>query len=123
MLMEVGEFCERIQKDAKSLVRDLQDLTGRYGSREEDAWYSSLAQVAQVLDTPALADFRAYHLHLGQRGSLSVEYRLPASASWCDVVLLGRGETQPSAVILEMKDWSTSGDCATATETLIEHHG
>ncbi len=39
-----------------------------------------------------------------RRGNgIALEYRLPASASWADAVLLGRGNGSPTAVILELK--------------------
>ena len=54
--------------------------------------------------------FGPLHLFFGRRGHLSLEYQLPASSSWCDVVLLGAHDHAPSAVFLELKDWTTRGD-------------
>lgn len=56
-------------------------------------------------------------------GSLLVEYRLPASSSWCDVVLLGRNNNSPTALILELKHWDTSGDVAGPYPGVITHQG
>lgn len=123
MLLEIGKFCEKVETEMGTLVRDLQRATGRYGEAERAAWKASLTRVASLLGKPQLESFRGYHLHVGQRGALAVEYRLPASASWCDVVLLGKGEAKPSAVILELKDWETAGDRPGPTESLIERQG
>jgi hypothetical protein len=95
-------------------------VTGRIGEKERFAWMVSLDRAAHVLSHESLSDF---HLHVGQRGSVSVEYRLPASASWCDLVVLGRNETQPAAVVVELKDWDTYGDQPGPSENLIWHHG
>jgi hypothetical protein len=123
MLLEVGEFCERVENEISTLVGDLQASTGRYGEAEEGAWRKSLTRVADLLGKPQLSSFRGYHLHVGERGNVSVEYRLPASSSWCDVVLLGRGTQRPSAVVLELKDWMTAGDRPGPSAGLIEHQG
>lgn len=123
MLLEVGKFCEKVDSDLGALVRELQQATGRYGDAEKAAWKASLTRVASLLGKPQLDAFRGYHLHVGQRGALAVEYRLPASASWCDLVLLGKGDGKPSAVILELKDWETAGDRPGPTESLIERKG
>jgi len=118
--MPVGEFCRQVAQNPNALVNDLQRLTGRTGENERLAWMWSLDRAAHVLNHPTLADF---HLHVGQRGSVSVEYRLPASASWCDLVVLGRNQTQRTAVVVELKDWDTYGDQPGPSETLVWHHG
>lgn len=118
--MPVGEFCRHVGQNLNGLVDDLQRLTGRTGENERLAWMWSLDRAARVLNHPTLADF---HLHVGQRGSVSVEYRLPASASWCDLVVLGRNPIQPAAVVVELKDWDTYGDQPGPSETLVWHHG
>jgi uncharacterized protein len=123
VLLEVQAFCERVERDVNGLVDELQDLTGRTGDAERTAWRASLTKVSTLLAKPELAGFRECHLHLAQRGGLSIEYRLPASSSWCDVVLLGRGEHAPSAVILELKDWDTAGDMPGPSESLVWHRG
>ena len=109
MLIEVQAFCNRVERDLDGLIEDLQDLTGRYGDEERRAWRASLGRLSVLLAKPQLGGFREFHLHLGHRAGLSLEYRLPASSSWCDVVLLGRGEDAPTAVLIELKDWDTSG--------------
>ena len=118
--MPVGEFCRQVAQNLNGLVDNLQRLTGRTGENERLAWMSSLDRAAHVLNHPTLTEF---HLHVGQRGSVSVEYRLPASASWCDLVVLGRNHTQPAAVVVELKDWDTYGDQPGPSETLAWHHG
>ena len=87
MLFQVGEFCARVETDLSGLADDLQELTGRFGDEERRAWMSSLPKLSIVLARPDLSSF---HLSLGNSGHVSFEYRLPASSSWCDAVLLGQ---------------------------------
>ena len=121
--MEVQQFCDRVERDLNGLVDELQALTGRSGANERAAWQASLQRVSVLLAQPQLQAFRECHLHLGQHGGMSLEYRLPASSSWCDLVLLGRGDERPSAVLVELKNWDTTGDRPGQREGLIEHAG
>jgi len=66
---------------------------------------------------------RGFHVHLGAAGRLIVEYRLPASPSWADLVVLGKGERGPAAVIVELKDWDITGDIAGDAEELVVRRG
>src|SRR6266516_7981044 len=118
MLMEVGEFCRSVGHDLDQLVDKLQAVTGRRGEEERWAWRTSLDRAARVLDSPALSDF---HLHVGQRGGVSIEYQLPASGSWCDLVLLGDGTAAPQAIVVEFKGWDTYGDRPGPTDRLVWH--
>ncbi len=122
MLLEVAEFRQSVESDLDGLVTGLQAETCRRGEAEASAWKSSLPAIADVLRDPALAKF---HLLLGggRSGDVALEYRLPASASWADVVLLGRGKEKPAAVIVELKDWNTRGDRPGPREALIHHAG
>ena len=120
MLIEVREFCRRVEGDLAGLIDELQDLTGRYGQQERRAWERSLPKLSVMLARPQLAPL---HLHLGDSAGMAIEYRLPASSSWCDAVLLGRGPDAPAVVIIEMKDWDTAGDRPGPRESLIEHRG
>lgn len=120
MLIEVREFCHRVESDLAGLIDELQSLTGRYGQQERQAWERSLPKLSVILARPQLASL---HLHLGESAGMAVEYRLPASSCWCDAVLLGRGPEKPAVVIIEMKDWDTTGDRPGPRESLIEHRG
>lgn len=120
MLLEVQEFRRRVTKDLHNLILDLQLETGRSGAEEAAAWEASLCKAADVLASPMLKDF---HLHVGQRGSLALEYRLPASASHCDLVLLGRHESRPAAVVIELKDWHPGVAKGGPAEELVVFHG
>jgi hypothetical protein len=101
------------------LVQELQRRTGRYGEAEKYAWESSLGLMAQVLRRTRLGEA---HIHLDPP-SMSLEYRLPASSSWCDAVLLGRGRGTSAAVVLELKDWELTGDEPGPREGLVRHQG
>jgi DUF2075 family protein len=120
MLLSTEEFCSRVGSALPALVDELQERTGRYGAAEAGAWKSSLPRLARVLEHEAL---KGFHLHIRDRGSLSIEYRLPASGSWIDAAVLGRINDKPSAVIVEMKDWDTTGDKPGPRSGLINHKG
>ncbi len=118
MLLDVSTFRDRVHFDLDGLVSDLQAETRRSTPSEATAWRNSLPTFAEVLQHE---DLQAFHLQVGGLSSVAVEYRLPASASWADVVLLGRDEQRPSVVIVELKDWNTKGDAPGPREGLILH--
>ena len=120
MLITVGRFRTRVEDDCPGLVAELQALTGRYGLEEAQAWQNSLGRLSRIFQAPS---FQPLHLYFGSRGHLALEYQLPASAAWCDVVLLGAHNATRSAVILELKDWTTRGDNPGRYEGLIERQG
>ena len=98
MLVTIEQFRSRVENDRAGLIADLQALTGRYGSEEAHAWENSLGRLSAIFQAPA---FQPLHLYFGSRGHLALEYQLPASSSWCDVVLLGAHMSRSAAVILE----------------------
>jgi hypothetical protein len=116
MLLDIDTFRRRTQYDLDGLVNDLVRETHRATPQELTAWRNSLPSVASVLAHESL---RGFHIHLGERGRLAIEYRLPSSAFWADLVLLGRGQKGPSAVVVELKDWNTQGDEAGSRENLV----
>src|SRR5437868_7029419 len=107
MLITIEEFRHRVATDNAGLVLRLQEETGRYGSKEADAWESSFAKLSHAFQATS---FQPLHLFFGSRGNLALEYQLPAASSWADVVLLGRYKSTPAAVIIELKDWATAAD-------------
>jgi len=117
MLLTVSQFRQTVASDLPVLIDELQSITSRGGAEERDAWNSSLPALAD-----ALVERQLGPLHLYFAG-LALEYQLPAAASWCDVVLLGRGISGASAIIIELKHWITRGDQPGPTEGLIEHGG
>ena len=120
MILEVSEFRRRVVGDLPTLVSELQSVTGRFGDEEATSWEHSLPRLARAFSSPG---FDRLHLYLNGTSALSLEYQLPAAASWCDVVLLGRGERGPGAVIIELKHWQTHGDYPATTVGLINHLG
>lgn len=120
MLITVERFRNRIASNLSDLVAELQEFTGRYGSDEAHAWENSLAKLSSMFSAPS---FQPLHLYFGSRGNLALEYQLPASSSWCDVVLLGAHAAKSAAVIIELKDWITRSDKPGRTEGLIERQG
>lgn len=120
MLLDVGKFCSWVEGDLNGLVEELQEVTGRSSDWEAFAWERSLPKLSQLL---ASSQLEGFHLSLGHQGSVSLEYRLPSSASWCDAVLLGHGADFPVALILELKEWDISLDAAGPSESLIRRKG
>src|SRR5690606_8807799 len=120
MLMTVSEFRTAIRVDRPALIAELQSATGREGEEERQAWESSLPALGEMLAAPGLGDL---HVYFAGHGYVALEYQLPAASSWCDVVLLGRGEAGPSAVIVELKHWNTRGDRPGPVEGLMNHSG
>src|SRR2546428_9332059 len=120
MIMTVEQLRSRVEYDCAGLVVELQDLTGRFGPEEAQAWQNSLSTLSRIFQAPS---FQPLHLYFGSRGHLALEYQLPASSSWCDVVLLGSHRSTPSAVILELKDRDTRGDRPGRYEGLIQPEG
>jgi hypothetical protein len=120
MLLTVGELQESVRRDLPRLVSRLQDLTGRGGMEEAEAWQSSLPRLADALTGKSLAPL---HLYFGGAGTLALEYQLPAASSWADVVLLGRRAETPAAVVLELKYWMTRDDLPGPHEGLMDRAG
>lgn len=120
MIIEVKEFTQRVNEDLNNLVCELQIVTGRFGDEEADSWRASLPRLANAFST---GGFESLHLYFNGSGALSLEYQLPAASSWCDVVLLGKKNDTPGAVIIELKHWLTSTDTPGSVEGLIQHLG
>jgi DUF2075 family protein len=118
MLLDVQTFVHRSSYDLDALIGDLQEETRRKTPSEATAWRNSLPALAIALQHPDLAPF---HVQVGSPPSIAVEYRLPASTSWADAVLLGRNSRAPAAVIVELKDWDTTGDTPGPREGLVQH--
>jgi DUF2075 family protein len=120
MLITIEEFRRRVERDSAGLVSRLQEETGRYGGEEAQAWENSFGKLSRAFQAPS---FQPLHLFFGSRGNLALEYQMPAASSWADVVLLGRHESAPSAVIIELKDWTTAADKPGKAEGLIDRGG
>lgn len=120
MLITIEEFRARVVGDVRGLVANLQEITGRYGEEEATAWGRSLPRLSTALNATSL---QSLHLYFGNRGNLALEYQLPGASSWCDVVMLGRHDGRPAAVIVELKDWMTRGDKPGRALGLIERQG
>src|SRR5437762_2900542 len=120
MLITIEEFRRRVANDTAGLVSRLQEETGRYSGEEAQAWESSLSKLSRPFQDRS---FQPLHLFFGSRGNLALEYQMPAASSWADVVLLGRYESAPAAVILELKDWATAADKPGKAEGLVERAG
>ncbi len=119
MLLQISEFRQRVADGIDELVSELQFLTARRTGTEEASWRSSLPKVAKAFSAPS---FSRLHMFFGGPGSLALEYRIPGGNNWADLVLLGRHGTEPSAVVVELKDWQTKGDLPGPGEGLMFRH-
>lgn len=120
LLITVAEFRHRTLNDLDALVRSLKDLTGRGGEEEENAWRCSLPAVAEAFASECFDDL---HLYFGGKGRLALEYRLPSASYWCDVVMLGAINGNPSAVVVELKNWLVRADKPGPREGLMIRQG
>lgn len=120
MLLDVATFRERTRFGLDELVAELQEQTRRSSPQEAVAWRNSLPALADVLVHPSL---QAFHLQVGRSHDLAIEYRLPASTSWVDAILLGRGASRPTVVAIELKDWRVDGDRPGSRESLVHRFG
>jgi len=120
MLLTVSQFKQRVHTDMDRLVIDLQDVTGRLGQEEAEAWRCSLPAVAELFSTPALDPL---HIFFAGSGHTSLEYQLPAASAWCDLILLGAKSGRPSALVMELKHWVTAGDLPGPAEGLMIRSG
>lgn len=119
MLLQIDEFRRRVADDIDELVGELKFLTLRRTEAEEAAWRSSLPKVAKAFSD---SSFSRLHMFFGGPGSLALEYRIPGGNNWADLVLLGRHGGEPSAVVVELKDWQTRGDLPGPGEGLMHRH-
>ena len=119
MLLDVETFRRRTKFELDQLVEDLQRETHRATPAERVAWRNSLPNFADAVSHPSL---RGLHLQFGGGGDLMLEYKLPASPCWADVVLLGRGVKGPAAVVVELKDWDVKNDRPGEREGLVRRH-
>jgi hypothetical protein len=117
MLLDVATFRKRAEYGLDSLVDDLRDHTGRANADEIRAWRNSLPALAKVLGNGTLDGI---HVQIGSRSNVAVEYRLPASPSWADAVLLGAGPAGPAALIVELKDWDIGGDVVGEGQSIVD---
>jgi hypothetical protein len=120
MLLTISDFKQHVRSDIEGLIVDLQEVTGRAGMEEADAWRHSLPAVAELLSDPALDPF---HVFFGGSGHASLEYQLPAASSWCDLILLGSKRGRASALVMELKHWIITSDLPGPAEGLMIRSG
>jgi len=87
MLITIDELNRWFREDPAGVVGTVQEETGRYGAEEAKAWQRSIRIMLQVFRAPS---FQPLHLYFERRGNLALEYQLPASSSWADVVMLSK---------------------------------
>jgi hypothetical protein len=94
----LGRFLEDVEADRIEalLAAELLALNDQEaGESERTSWRRSLAALAAVLRDEALA-----------RSEIFVELFMPLNGKRCDVLLTGRTTEGPSAVVIELKQWT-----------------
>ena len=91
--LEVGEFCEEVETEARDARARAPAINGALWRGGEGRLDRLRSHAGRGTSRKARSSSPSGHTTstLGTEGPVR-EYRLPASASWCDVVLLGKGE-------------------------------
>lgn len=95
----VDEFARTVKDE--QMTRHLQETFAKMfghnpGGGEVDAWESSLAAMANLLECDALLSAYVF-----------VEFKMPMSSARCDLIVVGNDvDGTPHAVVIELKQWS-----------------
>lgn len=124
MICTIKEFCNYVRTDLNGVLDTLaEEVTRPFSDSERMNLSESYTAVSKMFSAslkkhPALGD-----VHISTTNML-MEYKLPAAASWCDMVLLGDGKQNKQVFIIELKNWLPNNtDKAGEAEGLIGHQG
>ncbi len=123
MILTVSKFRKYVEDDINGLVDELSCIGRVVSDEEKKAWRESYKCVSRMF---ALAMGRNPRIGEVRVSTTNVvpEYKLPASSSWCDLVLLGKGHGQNQVLIIELKNWlRNDSDFPGEGEGLIGHKG
>jgi len=124
MLLTVQNFCRAVSADINGLIRNVERDTMRFMSdREKRELENSYKAVATMLTHAQQANANIADVYISSTDVL-MEYHLPKASSWCDLVLLGIGESQPEVIIVELKNYRKETETREGSfEGLIWHNG
>lgn len=119
MIYTIKEFCHWAEACPDALVEEVEKIGRNVSGEEKLALRESYPALASVL-------VRAMEENPGLAGAdLLLEYKLPSSSSWCDVVLLGENaDGGLEVIVLELKNylWNLY-DAPGEYEGLMVHKG
>ena len=126
MTYTIGNFCDYVQRDLNGLLNEIVSKSNRHMSDNElvnlEQSYRSVSGVLTIAikKNPTLS-----HVHIALTPDMLLEYQIPSSSAYCDVVLLGEGNGKKQVFIIELKNYSNkSNDIPKACKLdLIEHNG
>ena len=123
MIYTVKEFCDYVSLDVKGFMETVRGETSRQMTdnemRENSASYQEVSKMFALAmkKNPRFGDVNI------STTNMLLEYQLPGASAWCDLVLIGKGETQNQVVILELKNYrSDDTDVPSEYEGLIIHN-
>lgn len=106
-----GQFLDHaLRDDIEDVIsRHFRSATGRnVGPSEVQAWKHSLLEMAKVLQDDEIP----------QTVGVGIEYQLPQTSKRIDFVITGEdGQSRPSVIIVELKQWSES--CHTDKDAIV----
>ena len=126
MTYTIGNFCDYVQRDLNGLLNEIVSKSNRHMSDNElvnlEESYKSVSGVLTIAikNNPNLS-----HVHIALTPDMLLEYQIPSSSAYCDVVLLGEGNGKKQVFIIELKNYSNkSNDIPkTCKRDLINHNG
>ena len=121
MLIEVQAFCDRVERDLNGLIDELQVLRGATAIKNV-ILAASLERVSSSSRNLSLATSPVPPAPRAAGRSLT-RVSAPGFFIVVRLLLLGRGERGPAAVLIELKHWDTAGDRPGPSERLIDHAG
>lgn len=123
MLYSVNEFCKYVKADVAGFVSEMNVNGRQLGAKEIPHLESSYTAMSRVFASAVKKNPEFGNVMIGSTNVLP-EYRLPSTPAWCDIVLLGKGDSRKQVVIIELKDWQPNGqDRPGSKEGLIYHNG
>ena len=124
MLLTVSQFCDSVRSGLNGLIRMVERETSRgMSDREKMELADSYTSVSRMLGAAMKANPSVGGATISTTGAI-LEYHLPRASAWCDLVLVGMGESVPEVIIIELKNYRK--DTVTlpgSYEGLIWHNG
>ena len=124
MICTITEFCNYVRNDLNGVLDTLaEEVTRPFSDSERMNLSESYTAVSKMFSASLKRHPNLGDVHISTTNML-MEYKLPAAASWCDMVLLGDGKQNKQVFIIELKNWMPNNtDKAGEAEGLIGHQG
>ncbi len=124
MLLTVSQFCDAVRSGLNGLIRMVERDTSRSMSdREKIELADSYTSVSRMLSAAVAVNPMVGQATISTTDVI-LEYHLPKASAWCDLVLVGKGETVPEVIIIELKNYKKNTPTLPGSfEGLIWHNG